>query len=36
MVKWGKYNTPQKLDKAIRWMLACHTMKEARYGNKHA
>jgi len=32
----GKYNTPQKLDKGIRWMLACHTEKEARYGKKHA
>ncbi len=31
----GVYNTPQKLDKGIRWMLACHTKKEARYGTKH-
>ncbi|MCL0036793.1 helix-turn-helix domain-containing protein [Thermodesulfovibrionales bacterium] len=33
---FGGYNTPQKLDKGIRWMLACHTKKEARYGKKHA
>jgi len=26
------YNTPQKLDNPLRWMLACHTKKEARYG----
>lgn len=30
------YNTPQKLDRGIRCMLACHTKKEARYGKKHA
>jgi DNA gyrase/topoisomerase IV subunit B len=30
------YNTPQKLDKVIRCMLACHTKKEVRYGTKHA
>jgi hypothetical protein len=30
------YNTPQKLDKVIRCMLACHNKKEARYGKKHA
>jgi len=29
------YNTPQKLDKGRRWMLACHTEKEVRYGTKH-
>jgi nucleoside-diphosphate-sugar epimerase len=31
-----KYNTPQKLDKGIRWMLACHTKKEDGYGKEHA
>jgi len=30
------YNTPQKLDKGIRWMLACHTKKEGGYGKEHA
>jgi hypothetical protein len=30
------YNTPQKLDRGIRCMLACHTKEEARYGKKHA
>jgi len=29
------YNTPQKLDKGIRWMLACHSKKEARNGKEH-
>jgi len=30
------YNTPQKLDNGLRWMLACHTQTEVRYGTKHA
>jgi hypothetical protein len=30
------YNTPQKLDKGIRWMLACHPRKETRYGQEYA
>jgi putative transposase len=30
------YNTPQKLDRGIRCMLACHPKKEARYGTEHA
>jgi len=30
--KPARYNTPQKLDNPLRWMLACHTKKEARYG----
>ena len=29
------YSTPQKLDKVIRWMIACHMKKEARYGPNH-
>jgi len=37
---WGAwdegYNTPQKLDKGIRWMLACHIKKERRYGKEHS
>ena len=31
-----KYNTPQKLDKGIRWMLACHIKKERQYGKDHS
>ncbi|MFO7553577.1 MAG: DUF6538 domain-containing protein [Desulfobacterales bacterium] len=33
--KLAKYNTPQKLDRGIRCMLACHPKKEAKYGAEH-
>ena len=32
-----KYNTPQKLDRAIRWMLGCHKPKgKGKYGREYA
>jgi hypothetical protein len=30
------YNTPQKLDRGIRWMLTCHSNKEIEYGKEHS
>lgn len=31
------YNTPQKLDRAIRWMLGCHKPKgKGKYGREYA
>jgi len=32
-----EYNTPQKLDRAIRWMLGCHKPKgKGKYGREYA
>ena len=32
-----RYNTPQKLDRAIRWMLGCHKPKgKGKYGREYA
>jgi hypothetical protein len=30
------YNTPQKLDRGIRWMLTCHSNKEIEYGKEYS
>jgi CheY-like chemotaxis protein len=30
------YNTPQKLDRGIRLMLACHIKKETEYGKEYS